>query len=111
MSEYVHIYLVRHPFLNEGYIGLSNNPPRRYKEHMRDKEVTPKTDWIHDMENDHLKPHLEVLERVLKRESYKREREITREYLIKGWSIMNSTNRGIGGGYERITEWRNLNDL
>lgn len=111
MSEYVYIYLLHHPFLNEGYIGVSNNLHRRYREHLRDRNVTPKSDWILEMKNGRLKPKMEVLERVLKNKSFAREKEITREYLLKGWAIMNSTNRGIGGKYERITEWRTLNDL
>lgn len=107
MSKYVYIYLVRHPFLNEGYIGQSNNLHRRFKEHLRDKEVTPKTDWLLEMKRERVKPQMKILKRVLKTDADIFESELTKQYLKNGWAIMNSTNRGIGT-YERVTEWQTL---
>lgn len=108
MSEFVYVYLMRHPYLKEGYIGVSNNPPRRFKEHLRDKTTTLKTDWLSDVRNDNLRPQLEILLRVSKNEAFAKEKELTRQHLIEGWKIMNSTNRGIGGSFERVTEWQTL---
>ena len=107
MSEYVYIYLLKHPFLNEGYIGQSNNLVRRKKEHLRDKDITPKTDWLREMKRERVVPQMEPLKRVLKMDADRVESELTKQYLKKGWAIMNSTNRGIGT-YERVTEWITL---
>lgn len=107
MSQYVYIYLVRHPFLNEGYIGQSNNLRRRFKEHLRDKDITPKTDWLREMRKERVVPQIEPLKRVLKEFADDVESEVTKKYLKEGWAIMNSTNRGIGS-YERVTKWITL---
>jgi len=107
MRKYVYIYLLRHPYIDVGYIGMSNNPSRRFKEHLRDKTITPKSDMIREMRNERIKPQMKILERVLKTESFALEKEITRKYLLDGWAIMNSTNRGIGT-YERVYKWQTL---
>ena len=107
MSQYVYIYILRHPYITEGYIGQSNNLHRRFKEHMRDKKVTPKSDWLDLMKNERVKPQMEILNRVLKTDADKFESEFTKQYLKNGWAIMNSTNRGLGT-YERVYKWQTL---
>lgn len=107
MSKFVYIYLLKHPFLQEGYIGQSNNLVRRKKEHLRDKDVTPKTDWLRGMKKERIAPQMEPLKRVLKINADRVESKLTKQYLKNGWAIMNSTNRGIGT-YERVTKWLNL---
>jgi len=107
MSEFVYIYILKHPFLQEGYIGQSNNLVRRKKEHLRDKDITPKTDWLREMRKERVVPQIEPLKRVLKEFADIFESELTKKYLKDGWAIMNSTNRGIGT-YERVTEWKTL---
>lgn len=96
MSNYVYIYLLKHPFLQEGYIGKSNNPSRRFKEHLRDQKITPKTDWFRVLQNNHLMPQMEILERVQEDKIYIREAVYIKQYIMDGWKIMNSTCRGLG---------------
>jgi len=94
---YVYIYFLRHPHLNEGYVGRSCDPWRRYKEHLKDDDITPKTDWIRGLLYSHVgRPVLEILERVPDSVSFEKEREWTRKLIIDGCDIKNSTNRGIG---------------
>lgn len=96
MSKYIYIYILEHPFLEEGYIGKSNNPYRRFKQHLRDNKITPKTDWIKGLQKQAMHPRLEVLERVLETNSTEREKYWIHCYILKGWKVVNSINCGIG---------------
>jgi predicted GIY-YIG superfamily endonuclease len=96
MSEFTYIYILKHPYEKEAYIGKSDNPWRRYKQHMRDKRVLPKTDWLMEMKSYNLRPNLDILDRVHKSNWEVEEKRWTRKYILKGYKIFNSTNRGIG---------------
>lgn len=46
------------------YIGKSNNPQNRYKEHLKDKKQTYKANWIKGLKEHGLKPRLNIIEEV-----------------------------------------------
>lgn len=43
------------------YIGISNNPERRFKEHLEDISVTKKTKWINELKHGGFLPILKVI--------------------------------------------------
>lgn len=43
------------------YIGISNNPQRRYLEHLEDESITKKTKWIKSLIEENKKPVLKVI--------------------------------------------------
>ncbi len=47
------------------YIGKSNDPEKRYRDHLRDKSITYKTYWIKSLAAKGLYPELVILEEVL----------------------------------------------
>lgn len=96
VNKYVYIYVLRHPFLEEVYIGKSSNPWRRFKQHLKDSEITPKTDWIKTLQKQAMHPRLEILERVLDGDGIEKEKDWIHHYILKGWVVVNSTNCGIG---------------
>ena len=46
------------------YIGKSNNPEKRFKEHLKDKTKSKKVNWIKSLIKKDLKPKLEILDEV-----------------------------------------------
>lgn len=61
-----YIYGLKDPRDNQiYYIGKSNNPKKRLKEHLEDKHTNPhKRAWIEDLVSCNLIPKLEILEKV-----------------------------------------------
>ena len=57
------------------YIGISSNPDRRFKDHLKDKSVTSKTLWINSLKEGGLVPILKVI------------RETNSVEQIKDWEI------------------------
>ncbi len=46
------------------YVGKSNNPQRRFRDHLRDKQDTHKSRWIHGLQAQGMIPALIILEEV-----------------------------------------------
>jgi hypothetical protein len=86
---------------NHIYIGKSNNPYRRYGEHINDMKMTSKVNWIKSLLSKGFKPDLVVLEQCENVESVWKNRE---KYFIKFYrsktyyTVVNATNGGEGGG-------------
>lgn len=44
------------------YVGISNDPYRRYGQHLADRTKCEKVEWIHDLQNDGLLPGMQIIE-------------------------------------------------
>jgi hypothetical protein len=91
----VYIYALRDPDSQEiRYIGKSLNPWKRLSSHIKDKDKTPKTCWIHKLLNQHKKPILDVLDKV--KEEYWKEVECLyiAYYKKLGHPLLNMTEGG-----------------
>lgn len=61
MRKY-YLYALYDPELNiPKYIGISNNPDRRFQEHLSDISITKKTKWIQKLKQGGKIPRLKVL--------------------------------------------------
>lgn len=82
--------------MKEVYIGKSQNPWRRYKEHLRDNQVNRKTDWIKTLQKQAMHPRLEVIDRALEDKGAEKEKEWIKHYILEGWKVVNSASCGVG---------------
>ena len=60
-SRQVYVLLDPRP-IKKVYVGVSVNPQRRYKQHLKDAHDTKKTCWFTELEMLGLKPLLKILE-------------------------------------------------
>lgn len=59
----IYIYTLSNPITNEvRYVGKTINVKRRYKQHLYDKRIKHKYNWIQSLKNEGLKPHLTIIE-------------------------------------------------
>lgn len=97
MQTHTYIYALVCPLTNKvRYIGKSNNPVRRYTEHMDDNANTAKVRWLRKIKRHGLQPSLLILERcdrILWRE---RERYWISIGKQLGWPLTNGTDGGDG---------------
>lgn len=94
------LYSLNDPDLNTPkYIGVSNNPTRRFDEHLNDQSITKKTKWIQKLKEGGKIPNLEVL-----KETNSIEEVLTWEidYIKKYKEIYNLVNTTSGGEYYGI---------
>jgi len=91
------LYLLKDPETgNPKYVGISNNPERRFKEHLEDISVTNKTKWILLLKHHNQIPILEVInESNNVREVLNWEIDYIKQYK----DIYNLTNSTAGGEY------------
>lgn len=77
------------------YIGVSNNPTRRFKEHIKDKKSSYKTNWINKIKNLNKLPELTIIEENLtKKEALIKEIHYIKLFKSFGAKLTNGT---IGG--------------
>lgn len=76
------------------YIGISSNPDRRFKDHLKDKSTTPKTIWISSLKEKGKNPILKVVKNTTSVEEIKKW-EI--KAISKYKDIYELTNSTIGG--------------
>jgi hypothetical protein len=108
----VKIYVLRNPEdLEIRYIGRTKNPLKiRLSGHLnkarRNKFKTHKDNWILSLE---IKPIIELIEIVIGwEESYKREQQLIKEYIKKGYRLTNLHDRGTRGLLRDISEEQKL---
>jgi hypothetical protein len=108
----VKIYALKDPFTNEiRYLGRTKNSLKvRLNGHLskakQNKFKTYKDNWILSL---NLKPIIELLEIVYGwEESYKREQELIKDYLNKGFRLTNLHDRGTGGLLRDISDEQKL---
>lgn len=62
MERKYYLYCLIDPVLKiPKYIGISNNPKRRFKEHLEDISITLKTKWIKSLKDNNLAPILKTI--------------------------------------------------
>jgi len=71
-------------------VGMTNNPPARYTQHLADKADSPKVAWINELRTHGVKPVMGIIEECT--EANVRSREIfwIEYYLSKGIELTNS---------------------
>lgn len=73
------------------YVGLTNNPPARYAQHLADKADTPKVTWMNTLREHGLKPVMGIIEECTESNARSRELFWIEYYLSKGVELTNST--------------------
>ena len=81
------------------YVGISNNPKRRFQEHLVDLSITNKTKWIKSLLIDNLQPILKI---VAETHNVSEVIKWEKQYIRKYKEIYNLTNSTIGGEYYAI---------
>jgi group I intron endonuclease len=78
------------------YIGKSDNPYRRFYEHLKDQDGTHKTYWIQSLLKIGYNPDLQILEQCNQNNWEEREKEWIKFYRNIEWNIVNETEGGEG---------------
>ena len=94
----VYIYALRDPrSLLIRYIGKSIRPRERVSNHLQDRSVTYRTNWLRSLRTKKLRPLLEILEEVAQDCDWReRERWWIAEAKRLGWPLTNCTSGGDG---------------
>lgn len=89
------LYLLKDPNLNSPkYVGVSNNPERRFKEHLKDISITKKTKWISSLKENNQIPILEIVNKTSNiREVLDWEIDYIKQYK-EIYNLVNTTSRG-----------------
>ena len=91
----IYIYGLVDPFTHQiRYVGQSNNPERRYQEHLDDNDDTPKVDWIRDLKRRRAKPELIYLFACDSWQADSTERAYIQQFSKTPWGLTNSTFTG-----------------
>lgn len=91
----VYIYGLADPFTHQiRYVGQSNNPLRRYEEHLDDDDDTPKCDWIRELKRKRAKPTLVYLFACDAWQADSTERAYIQQFSKTPWGLTNSTFNG-----------------
>lgn len=94
------LYTLNDPILEcPKYVGISNNPERRFEEHIKDISCTKKTKWIHSLLDQNLSPILKV---VAESDNIREVINWEIKYIEKFKEIYNLTNSTLGGEYYAI---------
>lgn len=95
-----YIYILRCPETgNVRYVGKSNNPKKRYHEHLRYEDRTASThkkNWIKKLLDSGLAPKLEIIDKVDNNEWKFWEKYYIKYYKNKGCNLVNCTEGGDG---------------
>lgn len=79
------------------YIGKSDEPQKRYLNHLKDKKRTHKVNWIKSLKSHNKKPFLKIIEKVKKSLWEKAEKKWIKHYRnIYGNKLTNTTEGGEG---------------
>jgi predicted GIY-YIG superfamily endonuclease len=82
------------------YIGITNDPIKRYSGHKMRLTKTKKSNWIRGLQKENLNPIMNIIEELDCRElGKKREKYWIRYFKKKGLNLLNMTNGG------ECTEW------
>jgi hypothetical protein len=104
-----YIYVLKCPLSKEiKYVGKSNNPDKRYKNHInkcRDKN-THKRNWISKLKLDGLKPELETIDCVDVVEWKYWEKFYITKFLNEGCKLVNCTDGGDGSTFGNKTSFK-----
>lgn len=72
------------------YVGMTNNPPARYAQHLADKADTPKVAWMNELRAHGVKPIMGIIEECTEANVRSRELFWIEYYLSKGIELTNS---------------------
>ena len=78
------------------YIGKANDLNRRLSEHILDKRVTKKTNWIKSLKSKGLRPSIELIDEVFRKEWKFWEKHYISLYRSWGFNLKNHTDGGEG---------------
>jgi hypothetical protein len=107
MDKY--IYALKDPNTHKiRYIGSSNNPNKRYKEHISDtkREKTKKSNWIKNLIKNNQKPILEILEKTSLNEFEGLEKKYIEEQIALGNKLLNFDISGKGNILKKTNKQR-----
>lgn len=91
------IYCLIDPRTNQvRYIGKSDHPTQRYKEHLYQNRKTYLKDWVKSLKKENLKPELIILDEVLLSEWEFWEKHYISLYKSWGFKLCNMTEGGDG---------------
>jgi len=88
------------------YLGKSDNPFDRLKEHLRDRKPSHKVNWIRQLRAEKLIPFVELLDEVPEADWGFWEREYLRVFRAVGVPLTNQTPGGEGNSSPRSEETR-----
>lgn len=93
-----YIYTLSCPITKEvKYVGKSKNPKRRYYQHIYEKTVTYKNNWIKSLQAKGLKPILDVIDEYdCEKECFKAEVYWISQFKTWGFKLANLSNGGEG---------------
>lgn len=72
------------------YVGMTNNPPARYIQHLADKADSPKVQWMNTLREHGVKPVMGIIEECTEANVRSRELFWLEYYLSKGVELTNS---------------------
>jgi hypothetical protein len=104
-NNITYIYSLSHPITKEiRYIGKANNPLKRLNFHLEeakkiDSKTTFKINWIRKLIKQHLKPEVNIIDKVYKEDWEFWEKFYINLYRNKGYKLVNGTNGGEGNMY------------
>lgn len=92
------IYLLRDPEnTNKGYVGKSNTPKRRFRDHLRERREHYRGFWIRSLAVKGLSPVLEILDEVSVTEWQQWEAAWIEFFREQGFELTNTAPGGEGG--------------
>jgi hypothetical protein len=95
----VYIYGLKDPRDDQiYYVGKTENPERRYREHLKDKKTnTKKTQWVAELRSAGLQPEMVVLTTTTRQEWEESEIYWIARGYEEGWPLVNLTKGGESG--------------
>jgi len=97
MKNKTYIYSLIDPTTKQiRYIGKADNPTDRMYKHLADKRVNYRTCWLKSLKKKGLKPRIEILAVVDKKQWQKWEVFFIKYYKDKGFKLVNGTSGGDG---------------
>ncbi len=100
-----HIYVLIDPRTEQvRYVGYSNNPQKRLRDHLAERGVTRKKQWIRSLRREGLLPLLQVVDSALASAIARREIEWIALYKAQGANLVNGTEGGDGLGTYKHTK-------
>lgn len=79
------------------YLGKSDEPFKRYKRHLYDRDASHKSRWVHELRSRGLKPHMDLLDEIPHSQWKFWEREYIRVFKAIGIRLVNLTDGGDSG--------------